>query len=717
MDTLNTQRGRRNFLKVSAGAAGSMILSFWLSPLQAAAATAPNFSPNAFIRIDSNGQVTMVMPFVEMGQGTYTSIPMLIAEELEIDIDKVKLEHAPADEKRYGHPLFGVQLTGASSSMRGAWMPMRKSGATARSMLVSAAAQSWDVPADSCKASHGEVLHVPSGRKLSYGALAAKAALLPVPQDVALKPRVAFTLIGTPAKRLDVAGKVNGSARFGIDAQVPGMKIAAVAACPIFGGKLASVDTGQAMKIKGVRKIIKLDDAVAVIADHNGAARKGLAALAITWDDGPNREFSTEAWERQLEEAAAKKGLVAVDEGNFSQLAASGAKTMQAVYFAPFLAHATMEPMNCTAHVHKDGVEVWTGTQAPGRAQSFVAKALGVDPAKVRINNFLLGGGFGRRLEVDYIVQAALIAQKAGMPVKVIWSREEDMQHDYYRPFYRDELVAAFDSKGAPVGFSHRFVGSAVEARYAPAWMAKGVDTDAIDAAQSPYDFPHKYVEFGAFESPVPTGFWRGVGPTHNTFVIESFIDEMAGAAGADPLAYRRAMLHKNPRALAVLNLAAEKAGWGKKMAPGSGMGISLATAWESYAAAVVECAVDKDGQVVVRRVTTAVDCGQPINPRGVIAQMESGHVFGLTAALYGKLTVDKGRVIQGNFHDYPMLRMNEVPEMDIHVINSAESPGGTGEIGTAVIAPALTNAVFAATGKRVRRLPLEADFLKQGAS
>lgn len=713
MDKLNLQTSRRNFLKVSAGTAGSMILAFFLPSAQAAA----SFTPNAFIRIDSDGLVTLTMPFVEMGQGTYTSIPMLVAEELEVDLARVRLEHAPANEKLYGHPLFGVQLTGASSSVRGAWMPMRKAGATARTMLVAAAAESLGVPVDSCKAANGEVIHLPSGRKLSYGSLAAKAARLPVPKDVKLKPSSAFTLIGTPAKRLDIAGKVNGSAKFGIDAQVPGMKIAAVAACPVFGGKLASVDASQAMKVKGVRKVVKLDDAVAVIADHNGAARKGLAALAITWNDGPNGQFSTELWERQLEEAAAKKGLVAVNEGNFSQLQASGAKTMQAVYFTPFLAHAAMEPMNCIAQVRKDGVEIWTGTQAPGRAQAFVAKALNVDPARVKINNHLLGGGFGRRLEVDVVVQAALIAQKAGIPVKVIWSREEDMQHDYYRPFFRDELVAAFDSKGMPVGFSHRFVGSAVEARYAPVWMANGIDTDAIDAAQSPYDFPHKYVEFGAFESPVPTGFWRGVGPTHNTFVIESFIDEMAVAAGIDPVAYRRAMLNKNPRALAVLNLAAEKAGWGRKMEPGTGMGVSLATAWESYAASVVECAVGKDGQVTLKRVVTAVDCGQPINPHGVVAQMESGQVFGLSAALYGKLTVDKGRVIQGNFHDYPVLRISEMPVMETHIVPSKESPGGTGEIGTAVIAPALANAVFAATGKRARRLPLEADFLKQGAT
>jgi CO/xanthine dehydrogenase Mo-binding subunit len=706
---------RRVFLKAGLGAAGSMILSVWLPAGHAAAASAAatRFSPNACIAIGRDGQVTLVMPFVEMGQGTYTSIPMLIAEELEVDPGKVKLEHAPANEKLFAHPIFGVQLTGASSSIRGAWMPMRQAGAAARTMLISAAASTWKVAPDSCKAVNGEVVHVPSGRKLKYGALVAKAAQLPVPKDVVLKPDAAFSLIGKPLKRLDVPSKVNGSAKFGIDAQVPGMKIAAVAACPVFGGRLAAVDDSKARAVKGVRQIVRLDDAVAVIADHNGAARKGLAALVITWDDGPNGKFSSQEWEHQLEEAAKKKGLVAVNEGNVAQLAASGGKKVEAVYFAPFLAHAAMEPMNCTALVREDGVEIWTGTQAPGRAQAFVAKALNVDPAKVNINNHLLGGGFGRRLEVDNIVQAALIAKQAGHPVKVIWSREEDMQHDYYRPFYRDEIAVVFDATGAPAGFSHRFVGSSVEARYAPAWMAKGIDTDAIDAAESPYDFPHKYVEYGAFEAPVPTGFWRGVGSTHNTFVIECFMDEVAAAAGQEPLAFRRALLTKNPRALAVLNMAAEKAGWGRKMEAGSGMGLSVAASWGSFAAAVVECAVSKEGQVTLKRVVTAVDCGQAVNPDGVVAQMESGQIYGLSAALYGKLGVENGRIVQSNFHDYPVLRINEVPVMETHLIKSTAAPGGMGELGTAVIGPALANAVFAATGKRVRRFPLEADQLK----
>ncbi|WP_157201005.1 xanthine dehydrogenase family protein molybdopterin-binding subunit [Massilia sp. Root351] len=707
---------RRAFLKTGLGAAGGLLLSFCLPSAGAAAKMAPGpaFAPNAYLRIGADNSVTVVCPFVEMGQGAYTSIPMLLAEELEVDLANVRVEHAPADEKLYGHPLFGAQLTGASASVRGAWEPMRKAGASARLMLVSAAASTWGVEPGSCTVAQGVVTHQASGRKLTYGELAAKAATMPPPTEVPLKPASAFRLVGTPAKRLDIAAKVNGTAKFGIDAQAPGMKVAAVAACPVFGGKLASVDDSKARAVKGVRKVVKLDDAVAVIADHTGAARKGLAALAITWDEGPNARFSGAEWERQLEAAMNGKGLLAVNEGGYAKLVEGGARQVEAVYMMPFLAHATMEPMNCTAHVRKDGVDIWTGTQAAGRAQDFVAKALNVDPGTVRINNFLLGGGFGRRLEVDYIVQAALIARQVSYPVKVVWSREEDMQHDYFRPLYRDELAMALDAKGKPVGFRHRFAGSAVEARYAPAWMKDGIDTDAIDAAASPYDFAHKVVEFHPVETAVPTGFWRGVGPTHNTFVIEGFMDELAAGAKADPLAYRRAVLSKEPRALAVLELAAQKAGWGKTMAPGTGMGLALAVAWGSYAACVVEAAVDAAGQVNLKRVVSAIDCGQAVNTDGVIAQIESGSVYGLTAALYGKLTLENGRVMQGNFHDYPVLRMNEVPPIEVHLVQNGLAPGGVGEIGCAMVAPALVNAVFAATGKRLRRLPVEAEQLKQ---
>jgi len=702
---------RRHFIQASLGAAGGLMLSFYL-PDAGAAAAATAFKPNAFIVIAPNGRVTMIMPYVEMGQGTYTSIPILLADELEVDLDKISWQHAPADPA-YKHGMFGVQLTGASASIRAAWKPMREAGATARIMLVQAAADQWKVSPDTCKAAHGEVVHTPSGRKLGYGALAANAAKLPVPKQVSLKAPAAYTHIGKPAKRLDSADKVNGKAMFGIDAQVRGMKVAAVKACPVFGGKVASVNDAAAMKVKGVRKVVKLDDAVAVIADHTGAAKKGLAALEVTWDEGPNAKFSTAVWEQELEAAARKKGLMHINEGDFDK-AAAGGKKMEAIYFAPFLAHATMEPMNCTALVRPGSVQIWTGTQTAERAQQFVAKALGVEPKTVKINNFLLGGGFGRRLEVDVVVQAALIAKQVSYPVKVIWSREEDTQHDFYRPFYRDELAVALDGQGKPVAFRHRFVGSAVEARYAPGWMSKGVDTDAVDAAESPYDFANRQVEYLAVESAVPTGFWRGVGPTHNTFVIESFMDEVALASGKDPLAFRQAILTRNPRALGVLNLATQKAGWGRKMEPGTGMGLAVATAWGSYACAVVECAVSPEGQITLKKVTTAIDCGQVVHPEGVLHQAESGQTYGLTAALYGKLTVENGRVVQGNFHEYPIMRINEVPPMETHIVPSTESPGGMGELGTAVIGPALANAVFVATGKRLRRLPLEADQLKR---
>jgi CO/xanthine dehydrogenase Mo-binding subunit len=715
MDKPRNPVNRRTFLQTSLGLTGAMVVAFVLpAPATGGAGAASRaFQPNAFIAIGADGVVTLVMPFVEMGQGTYTAIPMLIAEELEVDLARVRLEHAPADEKRYAHPLFGTQITGGSGTMRGAWEPMRKAGAAARMMLIAAAAHEWKVNAGTCRAARGEVLHPSTGRKLAYGQLAAKAAMLAVPERIVLKPASAFGLIGTSARRLDLPTKVDGTARFGIDASPPGMKVAAVAACPVFGGRLASVDDSKALAVKGVRKVVRLDDAVAVVADHTGAARKGLAALAITWDDGPHAAFSTAAWERQLAEAMRGQGVVAVNEGDFAGLRARGARTVDAVYTMPMLAHATMEPMNCTAHVHEDGAELWVGTQAPARCQALVAKALGLDPARVKVNNHLLGGGFGRRLEADYAVQAARIAKQLPHPVKVIWSREEDIQHDMYRPFYRDELSMAFDADGKPAAFSHRLAGSSVVARYAPGWMAKGIDSDAVHEAETPYELAHKYVEFIPVESPVPTGFWRGVGPTHNCFVTESFIDELAHAGGQDALAYRLALLRNKPRARRVLELAAQRAGWGSKVQAGTGRGLALVNAWDSFAAAVVECSVDKQGQLALKRITTVVDCGQVINPNGVLAQMEGGQIYGLTAALYGKLDIENGRVVQGNFHDYPLMRINEMPSFDIHLVPSSEAPGGTGELGTALVAPALANAVFAATGKRVRSLPLSPEVLK----
>lgn len=703
---LPSNPNRRRFLQAGAGAAGGLLLSLHL-PLAGAAASARRFEPNAFIAIDGAGLVTLTMSFAEMGQGVYTSVPMLIAEELDIDLAQVKLEHAPADERRYAHPTYRMQLTGGSSTVRSAWLPMRQAGAAARMMLVAAAAEQWKVPAASCQARNGEVRHLPSGRVLGYGALAAHAARQPVPAEIVLKPNAAFTLIGKPVHRLDAAAKSDGSATFGIDVQLPGMKVAAVAACPVFGGRLAAVDGARALAVNGVRQIVQLDDAVAVIADHYGAARKGLAALSIQWDEGAHAAFSSGEWLRQLEQAGKAPGRVALSSGDFQGQLQGGARRIDAVYHAPLLAHATMEPMNCTALVRQGRAEIWTGSQAPARVQALVAQALKLEPAAVTVHNHYMGGGFGRRLEADYAVQAALVARHVDYPVKLVWSREEDMQHGMYRPYFRDEMAATLDAAGAVTGLSHRVIGSSVRARYAPAWLKDGLDTDAVAAAESVYDIAHKHVDYCAHESPVPSGFWRGVGPTHNTFVTESFIDELAHAAGADPLRYRLAMLGKQPRARAALVLAADKAGWGRKTAPGTGLGLAVMSWWGSAAACVVECAVGQDGAVSLKRVVMALDCGLAVNPDGVVAQMEGGAIYALSAALYGRLTVENGRIAQSNFHDYPVLRMNEMPLFETHLIPSGEPPGGVGEVGTAVLGPALANAVFAASGKRTRTLPV----------
>lgn len=710
---------RRLFLVASAAAGGGLMIAAHLPMFvpDAAAATpaaAPVFKPNAFVTIARDGKVTVTVPYTEMGQGTYTSIPMLVAEELEVRPETIAVVPAPPDEQVYGHPLYKLQVTGGSASVRAAWPQMRAAGATARVMLIQAAAQRWNVSPDTCRAENGQVIHVPTGRKLGYGALVDAAAKVPVPHDVALKPPSQYRVIGKSVHRLDARGKVDGSAKFGIDAVVPGMKVAAVAACPVFGGKLKSVDDSKALAVKGVRQVVRLDDAVAVVADHNGAAKKGLAALAIQWDEGPNAAFSNAAWASQLEQALKTKGQVAHNTGDFSKAVGLGARRVDAVYLAPPLAHTTMEPINCTVHVHDGRCEIWVGSQAPARAQQFAARATGLPVEKVTVNNFLIGGGFGRRLEADYVEQAAKIGMQVKHPVKVIWSREEDIQHDMYRPFFRDEMSAVLDKSGRVMALSHRFAGSAVITRYAPVWV-KDIDGDAIEASETPYDIPTKYVEFVRAEPPagLGTGNWRGVGPTHNVFVTEGFIDELANAAGQDPVAYRRAMLARQPRALAVLDLAAQKAGWGNKLPAGSGMGVCVADAWGSYAAAVVEVAVSKEGQLAVRRIVTAVDCGQAIHPDGVIAQTQSGLVYGLTAALYGKLTIENGRVMQSNFHDYQALRINEMPVMDVHLVASEATPGGMGELSTVVVAPALLNAVHAATGKRFRTYPLPPDALK----
>ena len=709
---------RRRFLQAGAAAGGGLMLSLnLLVPNGAAEAADEGFAPNAFIRIGSDGQIVLTMPYVEMGQGTYTSIPMLIAEELEVDLNQVRLDHAPPNEKLYGNPLLGgIQATGNSNAIRASWQPLREAGAVARTMLVAAAAKRWNIDPASCRAQKGEVVHVPTGRRLKYGEIAADAARLPVPESVPLKQPGDFKLIGTPAKRLDAPAKVNGTAVYGIDVRPPGVKIATLAQSPVFGGRVKNVDDTAAKAVKGVRQIVRLDDAVAVVADHMGAAKKGLAALVIEWDDGPHAELNTETIAGDLEKATLNSGTVAQNIGNVDDAIAASVKKIEATYQVPFLAHATMEPMNCTVHVRNDGCEVWVGSQVIARVQAAAAKTTGLPLDKVVVHNHLIGGGFGRRLEIDGVIRAVQIAQHVDGPVKVVWTREEDIQHDMYRPYWFDRISAGLDAKDMPVAWNHRFAGSSVLARWAPPTFNNGLDPDTTEGAiDLVYALPNMRVEYLRVEPPgIPTAFWRSVGPSHNVFVTESFIDELAAAAKQDPVAYRLALLDKSPRAKAVLELAAEKAGWGQPLPERAGRGVSLQFAFATYMAQIAEVEVSRDGLVRVRRVVCAVDCGTVVNPDTVRAQIEGAIIFGITAALYGEITLKNGRVEQTNFDNYQMLRMNEAPAIEVYIVQSSEPPGGMGEAGTSAIVPAVTNAVFAATGKRLRKPPIDTAALKQ---
>src|SRR5437870_1701678 len=708
-----TTVSRREFVSVLTAAGGSLLLGYRVGEGQrvASVASAPGFAPNAFIRIAPDGSITLFMPQAEMGQGTHTSMSMLLAEELEVTPEQVRLEHAPPDDKLYANPLFGEQITGASSSIRMFYEPLRRAGATARAMFIAAAAASWNVHAASCRAREGVVTHTPTGRTLSYGALAAKAATVLVPDKIALKDPKDFTLIGTPAKRPDTPSKVNGTAQYGIDVRLPGMLIATVAASPVLGGKVTGIDEQKAKAVPGVRQIVQLDDAVAVVADHMWAAKQGLAALAVRWDDGPNAKLSTADIVQGLAKASETAGVTARKDGDPVSVLAGAATKVEAVYESPFLAHVTMEPMNCTVHVRKDGCEVWTGSQVLSRAQATAAAVTGFPLEKVVVHNHLLGGGFGRRLEVDYVTQAVRIAKQVDAPVKVVWTREEDVQHDVYRPYYYDRIAVGLDPRGTPVAWTHRIVGPAIVARYLPPAFKDGIDIDAVDGAvQLLYDIPAIQVEHVRHEEPVlNTGFWRGVGVTHNNFVIESFIDELAAASRQDPVAFRGALLGKSPRAVAVLDLAAKEAGWGKPVPRGRGRGVALLyNSWRTYLAQVAEVEVAGSGHVRVHRIVCAVDCGRIVNADMARAQIESGDVYGMSAALWGEVTLKNGRVEQANFHNYRALRMNEAPPIEVHLGANSEAPGGIGEPGTAATAPALGNAIFAATGKRIRKLPLQ---------
>jgi isoquinoline 1-oxidoreductase beta subunit len=701
-------------------AGGAFLLGFSLPLRGAGEEGGAGFSPNAFIRIDRQGDVTLIMPQVEMGQAVYTSISMVIAEELDADWSRVRTEAAPPDEKLYANPMLGMQATGNSNSIRAFWKPLRTAGASARACLVEAAAQAWRAPATECRTENGEVIHDASGRKLAYGVLAPQAASITPPTDPPLKDPARFRLIGNSLKRLDTPLKVDGRAQYGIDAMPEGVKFASLMASPVLGGTVARYDEAAAKAVPGVRQVVALDDLVAVVADNTWAAMQGLKALNVAWNDGPNGQVSTDVIWARLRAASQREGAVAKDVGDAARsLGPQGGSgdVVSASFEVPLLAHACMEPMNCVLHVKPDGAEVWIGTQVIERVRAAVAKAAGLPEEQVKVYNHLIGGGFGRRLEPDMAFKAARIAKQVDSPLKVIWTREEDIRQDIYRPAYRDLIWARLDGARI-VGWKHRITGSAVMARFAPPFFQKGVDPDGVDSAQDiPYDIPNLRVEFVREEPPgVNTGFWRGVGPNNNVFAIESFVDELARKAGKDPIDFRLANLDKTPRLKNVLGLVREKSGWGSPLPARAGRGVCAQVAFASFIATVVECEVDDAGEVTLRRVTSAVDTGIAVNPDTVIAQLQGGILFGLTAALYGEITLEKGRVQQSNFNDYRALRIDQVPPIEVHLVKSAEPPGGIGETGTTGGLPALRNAIYAATGVALRRMPIDRALLAKGA-
>jgi isoquinoline 1-oxidoreductase beta subunit len=686
--------------------------------LAEAATPGKTFAPNAFIRIGADGVVTIIVGKSEMGQGVYTSLPMLVAEELEADWRKIRVESAPVDPA-YNHPQAGMQFTGGSQSVSSSWDQLRKAGAAARIMLIAAAAQTWKVGPGDLRAENGYVVHGRSGRRLSYGALAGKAVKLAPPKDVKLKEPKDFKIIGKPMRRLDSPEKVTGKGQFGLDVKLPGMLTALVARPPVFGGKALNVRDDKARAVPGVKAVVLIPSGVAVVATGFWPAKQGRDALEIQWDDGPGTSLSTASLREQYASLAKTAGAAARKEGDAAAALAQATRQITAEYEVPFLAHAPMEPLNCVVDLRPGSCELWTGTQFQTVDRAAAAAAAGLRPEQVKIHTTLLGGGFGRRANPasDFVAEAVHVAKAVQAPVKVVWTREDDMRGGYYRPVWFSRLSAGWDAGGNPVAWMHTIVGQSILAGtpFEKFMVKDGIDATSVEgAADLPYDIPNIAVDLHSPRVGVPVLWWRSVGHSHTAFVVESFLDEVAHAAGKDPYELRRALLSKHPRHAGVLELAAGKAGWGTALPAGRGRGIAVHESFRSFVAHVAEVSV-QDGRVRVHRVVCAIDCGMLVNPDTIKAQMESGIVFGLTAALHGAITLKDGRVEQSNFHDYPMLRMNEMPAIEVHIAPSTEAPGGVGEPGVPPIAPAVANALFAATGKRVRRLPIGAEELKAG--
>lgn len=720
-DTTLQSPSRRTLLKVGSLALGGLVIGFTLpfagrSFAEQILNEGPEDQPmsnatalDAFISIDRDGQVTFTVPKIEMGQGAQSGLAVMVAEELEIGLEQITLKEAPPNEQIYNDKLLNFQATGGSTSIRSNWEPLRQAGAAARLLLIQAAAQRWQLGADQLRAENGRVLG-PDGQSLGYGELVEDAAKLPVPEDIPLKPADQFRLIGKPTRRLDTPAKVDGTARFTIDLVVPGMKYASIRACPVLGGTLREVDERAARQIPGVIEVVRLDNAVAVIGEHTWAAFAGVRALEIDWALGDNAGIDSAQMEREIRAALDKPGAIANEQGDIDAALKDAARTFEAEYEMPFLAHAALEPMTCVAEVRADAVELWVGTQVPVRAQTAAAEAAGRPVEQVIVNNQLIGGAFGRRLEVDFISQAVAIAAQVDYPIKLTWTREEDTTHDMYRPHYIDRFAAALDAEGRLQGWRHTIAGASVLARFAPeAVPENGLDGDAVEVAMHPiYAMPNLRVNY----VPVPPralhqSWWRGVGPLRSTYMLESFIDEVARSVEQDPVDYRMALLGNHPRAQGVLRLAAEKAGWGEPLEAGHGRGVAVQEVFGSFLATVVELQVSEDKGIRLKRLVVAIDCGQVMNPVSVKSQIEGGTLFGLSAALFNEITVREGRVEQTNFHDYRQLRISDAPPVETYIVESREAPGGVGEAGTAMIAPALVNALAATNGTRIRRLPL----------
>jgi isoquinoline 1-oxidoreductase subunit beta len=716
-----TEMKRREFLKAGAALGGGLLISLYVPefvPAARAAGSAAKPVPlNAFVRIGSDESVTVISNHSEMGQGIYTSLPMLLNEELEADWAQVRVESSPVDAV-YNHTVFGIMMTGGSTTTNSEYDRFRKMGAMARIMLIAAAAQSWNVDPQTCRAEKGHVIHTATGRHASYGSLAEAAATITPPKDIPLKDPKDFTLVGKPVHRLDTPSKTNGTAQFGLDVYIPGMLTAVVARAPVFGGKVVSFNADKAREIPGVVNVVEVPSGVAVIAKGFWPAKLGREKLQITWDDGPGAALSTVEMRANFSALSKTPGLIARKVGDPAVALAGSTKTITAEYEVPYLAHCMMEPLNTVVDLHEDRCEIWTGTQFQTGDRAAAAKVAGLQPEQVTLHTTLLGGGFGRRANpaCDFVTEATEVAKAAKAPVKVVWTREDDIRGGWYRPMWYDHFAAGLDASGNPVAWTHTIVGQSIMTgtMFEAFGVKNGIDSTSVEgAADILYGIPNLQVELHTAKNEVPVQWWRSVGHSHTGFSVEAFFDEVAHAGGKDPYQLRRTLLADQPRMLAVLDLAAQKADWGSALPAGRARGIATHFSFDSYVAQVAEVSVEKDGTVHVHRVVAAVDCGRTVNPDTVKAQLEGGIIFGLTAALKTEITLDKGRVQQRNFHDYPMVRMFEAPAIEVFIVPSTEHPTGVGEPGVPPVAPAVANAIFAATGKRVRRLPIKPEDLR----